>query len=51
MKIEFEVSQVIPAGPEQIYKAWLDTEGHTGMTGSLANVTDCPGEEFDAWDG
>ena len=51
MKIEFEVSGIIKASPEQIYIAWLSSEGHSGMTGSPAVVSNVVGGEFHAWDG
>ncbi len=51
MGIEFEVSELIPATQESIYKAWLSSSGHSKMTGSPANVSDVEGETFDAWDG
>ncbi len=51
MGIEFEVSELIPATQESIYKAWLSSSGHSKMTGSPANVSDAEGEAFDAWDG
>ena len=51
MKIEFEVSDLIPAGVEAVYDAWLSSEGHTRMTGSPARVSGVVGESFEAWDG
>ena len=51
MTIEFTVSAVIPASPEEIYDAWLDSDGHTNMTGSPAHATANVGDAFDAWDG
>ena len=51
MALEFEVSAEIPASPEAIYDAWLDTDGHTRMTGSPAKVSADPGAAFEAWDG
>lgn len=51
MTIEFTVSAVIPASPEEIYEAWLDSEGHSKMTGSPAHATAIVGDSFDAWDG
>ena len=50
MSIEFEVSDVIPAPAEVIYEAWLDSEGHTLMTGGRAVVSDTVGGTFEAWD-
>ena len=51
MTIEFTVSSIIPASPEAIYNAWLDSDGHTKMTGSPAHATAKVGDSFDAWDG
>ena len=51
MALEFAVSAVIPAPRETIYNAWLDSAGHSAMTGGRANVSAEPGATFDAWDG
>jgi len=51
MSIEFVVSTLIPASEEEIYNAWLSSEGHTLMTGSPASVSADVGSEFNAWDG
>jgi activator of HSP90 ATPase len=51
MALEFVVSAFFPATPQEIYTAWLSSNGHTGMTGSPATVSAVVGEEFDAWDG
>lgn len=51
MTYDFAVSEQIGAPPEEIYEAWLSSEGHTAMTGGAANVSDEEGAEFDAWDG
>lgn len=51
MAIEFTVSDVIPASAQDIYDAWLSSDGHSEMTGGEANTSDEVGEEFDAWDG
>ena len=51
MKIEFNVSDLIPATPKEVYAAWLDSEKHTNMTGGKADVTDVIGATFLAWDG
>ncbi|MDA1298006.1 MAG: SRPBCC domain-containing protein [Chloroflexi bacterium] len=49
--IEFTVSDIIPASPDEVYRAWLSSEGHTGMTGGEANTNDKSSGKFDAWDG
>ena len=51
MKSEFTVSTVLPATPEQVYKAWLSSAGHSAMTGSKARVVARVGGSFTAWDG
>ena len=51
MAIEFIVSTLIPASPEEIYKAWLSSDGHTEMTGGSAILSSEVGAEFTAWDG
>ena len=47
----FTLVEVIAATPENVYQAWLSTEGHTAMTGSPAHVENKAGGEFSAWDG
>jgi len=51
MSVEFEVSDVIPAAPETVYSAWLDSEEHARMTGDTANVSAVAGAPFEAWGG
>ncbi len=51
MTIEFTISDIIPATPNEIYDAWLSSEGHSAMTGSPAQASDQVGAAFDAWDG
>ena len=51
MENKFIVTDVISASPEQIYKAWLSTKGHSGMTGSPAMVESKVKGKFTAWDG
>ena len=51
MKNGFKVSAVIPATPDEIYRAWLSTKGHTAMTGSPARVSGKVGGSFTAWAG
>lgn len=49
--MEFTVSDVLPATPEAVYKAWMSSEGHAAMTGAGARVDGRVGGEFEAWDG
>ncbi len=51
MKNEFTISTILPAPPEKVFRAWLSSEGHTGMTGSPARVEPRVGGAFTAWDG
>ena len=51
MGYDFEVSDVLPATPDEIYAAWMSSEGHTAMTGAEAHVDRTVGGDFDAWDG
>jgi uncharacterized protein YndB with AHSA1/START domain len=52
MSFEFTVSDVIPATPDAIYAAWLDSVGHTGMTGAKrAEASAVVGDRFTAHDG
>ncbi len=42
---------MIPAKASDIYEAWLNSEGHTAITGSPAHVDGKVGGKFTAWDG
>ena len=49
--MEFTLKTKIDATAKQIYIAWLSSEGHTKMTGGIANVSDKIGDNFKAWNG
>jgi uncharacterized protein YndB with AHSA1/START domain len=51
MMNEFEISDEIPASPEEVYSSWLSSEGHTRMTGAAAESGDQVGSSFQAWGG
>jgi activator of HSP90 ATPase len=51
MKNGFIISDIIPAKASEIYDAWLNSEGHTAMTGSAAQVDGKVGGKFTTWDG
>jgi activator of HSP90 ATPase len=51
MSYEFKQSDTIPASPKAIYDAWLDSRGHTAMTGAPATASEQVGGGFTAWDG
>ena len=41
----------LPTSPQDVYEAWLSSEGHSAMTSSSASVENRPGGEYTAWDG
>src|SRR5436853_3260292 len=51
MTYAFTLTDIIPASPQAIYDAWLDSRGHTAMTGSKAKMSNRLGEDVSAWDG
>ena len=51
MNIEFEVSGLIPATPQEVFTAWLDSKEHSLMTASPSLVSAVVGETFEAGDG
>ena len=44
-------STILPASPQVVYQAWLDSQGHSAFTGSPAEVDPTIGGRFTAWDG
>ena len=51
MASEFVVTADIVKSPQVLYDAWLDSDGHSKMTGSPAEVSTELGGQFNAWDG
>jgi uncharacterized protein YndB with AHSA1/START domain len=51
MPYPFTLTATIPATPEEIYEAWLDSIGHSEMTGGEATMSDKVGADVTAWDG
>ena len=51
MSYTFTLTATIPASPVEIYEAWLDSIGHSEMTGGEATMSDEVGAEVSAWDG
>lgn len=49
--MEFTLTTTINAPAEKIYTTWLNSEGHTKMTGGEAVVSDLVGGTFTAWNG
>jgi putative hydrolase of HD superfamily len=46
-----QASVPLPANPEQIYRAWLDSRAHSAFTGATAVIDPRVGGNFNAWDG
>ena len=51
MPESIQVSAVLPASPQRIYKAWLSGKEHSAMTGGKATVDPKIGGRHTAWDG
>jgi uncharacterized protein YndB with AHSA1/START domain len=51
MAYQFTLSTILPATPQSIYRAWLDTRLHGAMTGGAALMSSQPGAKVSAWDG
>jgi uncharacterized protein YndB with AHSA1/START domain len=51
MPYTFTLTATIPASPQEIYEAWLDSIGHSEMTGGEARMSDEVGAAVSAWDG
>ena len=49
--MEFTLKTKIQASAEKIYSTWLNSEGHTKMTGGAATISEKVGDAFTAWDG
>ena len=50
-RTSFSVSAVIPASPDEVYRAWTSSKGHAAMTGSPATASARVGGAFTAWEG
>jgi len=51
MKNAFELTVLLPASPQRVYTAWLDSAEHAAFTGSEADIDPLVGGKFTAWDG
>ena len=51
MTESFEISDIIPGTPSQIYEAWLNSKGHTEMTGGPADIDPSVGGKFSTFGG
>jgi hypothetical protein len=45
------VTCTLPASPEAVYDAWLDSGRHGEMTGAKASIGERVGDRYSAWDG
>lgn len=50
MPYTYTLTSRIPASAREIYDAWLDSRGHSEMTGGQARMSDAIGAEVSAWD-
>ena len=48
---DFKLSCDLPAPPQAVYDAWLDSAAHSAMTGSEAKIGKHVGDRYTAWDG
>ena len=51
MTYDFKLSCTLPASPEVVYDAWLDSAAHSAMTGAGAKIFNRVGGAYSAWDG
>lgn len=51
MTESFEVSAVLPASAERLYKAWLSSRETSAFTGGKAVISPRKGGRFSVWDG
>jgi activator of HSP90 ATPase len=51
MTYDFKLSCTLPATPEAVYDAWLDSAAYSAMTGGSAKIAKRVGGDYSAWDG
>jgi len=51
MTYDFELTDVMPASPQDVYDAWMSSEGHGEMTGTECEIDPRVGGEYEAGDG
>lgn len=51
MTYDFKLTCALPATPEAVYDAWLDSAAHSAMTGGAAKIARRAGGAYSAWDG
>lgn len=48
--MEFTIETKLPASPDDVFDAWLNSDQHSAMTGSPAQVSSEVGGRFTSWD-
>jgi len=51
MTYEFKLSCTLPAPPQAVYDAWLDSGAHSAMTGAEAKIAKRVGGAHSVWNG
>ena len=51
MTESLQLSTILPASAQRVYRAWLSSEQHAGFTGGAAEIDPAVGGAFTAWDG
>jgi len=51
MTYDFKLSCTLPASPQAVHDAWLDSAAHSAMTGAGAKIIKRVGGAHSAWDG
>jgi uncharacterized protein YndB with AHSA1/START domain len=51
MAFDFTLTRTIPAKPQEVCDAWLDSKGHSAMTGAKAKASPQQGAAFAVWAG
>jgi uncharacterized protein YndB with AHSA1/START domain len=51
MAYDFELTTVLPASPQDVYDAWMSSEGHGEMTLTECTIDPGVGGEYEAGDG
>lgn len=49
--MEFTVKTTLPVSADKVYDTWLNSAGHSLMTGAKAKITRTVGDNFLVWDG
>jgi uncharacterized protein YndB with AHSA1/START domain len=47
----FRATLRLPVPPEEVYRTWLSSRGHSAMTGGKARASARVGASYSAWDG